>query len=282
MKRTSVSLLFALAALQNGALAVPAPQFAGLPALPNINPPTEIPSLPTEALSSIVGQISTLSENVGALPTENLPVPPISDILNELSTFTEIIPTESLPTESLVSMLTDEIAFYTEVLPYVPEEERNSLIDEIIPTEDVMSFLSELSSLTSQLGSMPTDYSDPYTEDEFMTDTEELPATSVVELPETSTVESPATSLVNTDSSVISTATPTSTQEESPKATSSFVPKVPVPTSISNNPLETQFNKFANFQKTLNTSLNEQGTKLTVQVSSSSSGQSFRGDFNLQ
>ncbi|KAI9141669.1 hypothetical protein BKA69DRAFT_1175054 [Paraphysoderma sedebokerense] len=82
--------------------------------------------------------------------------------------------------------------------------------------------------------------------------------------------------------SSVPTMPPSSSQQESPKSTTVSLPDAPLPHIISTNPLETQVDKFSNFQKTLSTSLNDQGTKLTVQVTSSGAGQGFRGDFNLE
>ncbi|KAI9136720.1 hypothetical protein BKA69DRAFT_1178685 [Paraphysoderma sedebokerense] len=260
MMRNSIILLFALAALQNGAVAIPAP------------PPI---STSTEAVPSITSDMSTFTST--SVPG-GISTPPV--ITDDSSVFTPSISPMTMPTETLSGLMnqistlttTSSLPGGTSTPPF--PDENSSLSSGIgpMPTfnpEKLSSALNAISTMTTGLGSLPTELSNPSSTEGTVTGSAVLP-------------ESPATSLVNPASSTSSTAEPSSTQQGSPKSTSSFVQKAPVPTLISNNPLETQVNIIANFQKTLNTSLNEQGTKLTVQVSSSSSGQSFRGDFSLQ
>ncbi|KAI9141667.1 hypothetical protein BKA69DRAFT_1073419 [Paraphysoderma sedebokerense] len=76
--------------------------------------------------------------------------------------------------------------------------------------------------------------------------------------------------------------TPSPPATSVPTPTGSTLPGAPIPTSIS-SPVNSDVRKSSlNIQKNLTTSMNDQGTKLTVQVTSSSSELGFRGDFNLQ
>ncbi|KAI9136719.1 hypothetical protein BKA69DRAFT_1102440 [Paraphysoderma sedebokerense] len=216
MKNIPITLVFAFAALKNGAFANPAPM------------PKPAPQLP-----------------------------PDFTIINPITMFTPPMLPMSTPTLPSVSLPTSQ---FTESLSSVLSTDTLSVSIPSLPPVSMRTIATTFTGLPTSVLSMNT------------------PPISVPTFPSISSITIPTNSGFVTPTPLTS-----SSQKENSSSTSISLAKPPLPTVISTNPLETQINQIStSMQKTLNSSLNDQGTKLTVQVTSTGSGQDFRGDFNLQ
>ncbi|KAI9136717.1 hypothetical protein BKA69DRAFT_1102433 [Paraphysoderma sedebokerense] len=227
-----------------------------LPPTPTLPVSSFLYDMPTMAVPSFSNEITSVTNNISTWTT---PALPITSVISQLSSFTTVI--GALPTSSSssppLSVILDGVLSTTRdinALPQITSLKTSSIV--VAPT-----FLPSSTLVTFSMPTVPTI----------------LPPFAVI----TSSVPPPSliltTNAVTTESSMLPATTASSTQMSNP--TISTVRSAPIPSSISAPNAHTTIR---NVKRTLSSTLNDQGTKLTLKITSSADGQASRRDFSLQ